>query len=148
MTQLQEDNKSVIRRLFEEGMVKGEPLENYCATSYVDHTANPVRKPGLEGFQEFTNSLRASLPDYHIIIEKIEADSDRVIAHTISSGTDENGLFGTVATGKKVRWTGKHTFRVEKGKAVEHWGESPLTVELYDDEAGWTPFSISDKRYQ
>lgn len=72
-------------------------------------------------------SLRQTFPDYHLTIEDMIAEDDKVVWRWTMTGTDLGGQMGRPATGNKVRMYGINIERVHKGKIAETWTSSDHT---------------------
>ena len=123
-----EENKSLVQRYVEQLLnrgnmaVAGELLApDY--KRYISPTAEPlsvdVQKQRLAG-------IRAAFPDWHLTVEDMIADGDRVAFRATIRGTHK-GTFQSIApTGKAVTVSALDIVRIEKGKFVEHWGGPDL----------------------
>jgi predicted ester cyclase len=114
-------NQEVLRRVIEEGFNKGNyaALDPLFAPSYVEHQFG--LKPTLEGLKQDIQQLRHAFPDFHLTIEDIVSDGDKVWIRMTAQGTNHGPFFGP-PTGKPMRITVFDICRFEDGKIVEHWG--------------------------
>jgi len=87
--------------------------------NYVEHQFG--LNTTLEGFQKDIEFLRRAFPDFHLTINDIAADEDKVWLHMTARGTNLGGLFGP-PNGKSFEITVFDLLRFEDGKIVEHWG--------------------------
>jgi predicted ester cyclase len=78
-------------------------------------------KTTLEGFKEDIHSLRTGFPDFHLTVEDIIADRDKVWIRMRARGTNLGSFTGS-PTGKSITITVMDVCRFENGKIVEHWG--------------------------
>jgi predicted SnoaL-like aldol condensation-catalyzing enzyme len=113
-----EDNKAIIRQLFER-VVNHQELEladKTVSLDYIDHSARPgsVAK-GPDSIRDFVTRQRAAFPDAHVTIEDILAEGDRVAVRINMTGTP-------VAGGPPVRFRGSVWWRLADGKVKERWG--------------------------
>jgi len=120
-----EENKRIVRRLFEEVMNRGNLalLDELVAPDYVDHDpANPPDlPPGREGLKQLISGYRAAFPDMQMTIEEQVAEGDKVVTRWTTRGTHKGELMGIAPTGKQATVTGIFIDRVKNGKLVESW---------------------------
>lgn len=116
-----EENKAVIRRLFEEVM-KGNltVADELIAEEYAQHSVFGI-PDGREGFKQFFMAFAAAVPDAHFVIEDMIAESDKVVTRLTVTGTQTGTLQGLPPTGKTFSMKGIDIFRLVDGRIVEHW---------------------------
>ena len=116
-----ENNKTIVRRLFEEVMKGNLAIaDELIATDYVQHSVFGIPN-GREGFKQFFMAFAAAVPDAHFVIEDVIAEGDKVVTRLTVTGTQTGTLQGIPPTGKKFSMKGIDIFRVVDGKIVEHW---------------------------
>ncbi|HKY54458.1 MAG TPA: ester cyclase [Anaerolineales bacterium] len=117
-----EENKNLVRRIFEEGLNQNKPLvfDELIAPSYVNHDF-PAPSPGLEGFKMVIGVFRAAFPDMHVTLEEELAEGDKVITRGYFTGTHKGDFQGIPPTGKQIKVKYIDVWRVENGKLVENW---------------------------
>ena len=116
--------KETVRQI-EEAWARNDlaALEGLVASDIVNHDAPPGMPGGLAGAHAGHGMFGASFPDKRMTIEDVVGDGDRVAVRTTVTGTHSGAPFlGIPATGKQVRFEAISVYRVENGKAVEHWG--------------------------
>jgi serine phosphatase RsbU (regulator of sigma subunit) len=128
---VEENNKALVRRLFDEVYNRGnlDIADELLSPDYADHTAPPGRYAGREGLKRSVAKQRASSSDLHINIEEQIAEGDKVVTWVIGSGTHDRERFMDLApTG--ARMTMKHIIisRVVEGKIVEEWSVSDVSA--------------------
>lgn len=114
----EELNKSLARRVFEEGLNQGiftVPYTNY----FIGHAGNGTftREAGLAE----AKGWRQAFPDLKMNIDLILAEKDLVTVRWTATGTNSGTGNGLPATGKSVKVTGQATFRIVDGKIAEEW---------------------------
>lgn len=120
-----EDNKSLVRRLFDETWTKGNVniADELIAANYVNH--DPALPPGApqgrEGFKQAVALYRKAFPDLKLTIDEQAADGDRVVTRWTARGTHGGELFGIPPTGKMATTTGITFSRVSGGQVMEDW---------------------------
>src|SRR5215204_5320125 len=85
-----EENKSILRRYFEEAWNRGQldVLDEIVAAHYVNHDpAVPGLPPGPDGLKAIMAGFRAAFPDLHFSIEDSIAEGDKVATRWIMRGT-------------------------------------------------------------
>jgi steroid delta-isomerase-like uncharacterized protein len=120
-----EDNKALIRQLFEEVWNKGNIAfaQEVASANWVAHGNLPGQEtPGLEGVRGFITIYRTAFPDMHLTIEDQVAEGDKVVTRWRASATHLGPLMGIPATGKRVTVSGIGIHRIARGKIVEQWG--------------------------
>lgn len=116
-----EQNKSIVRRLFEEVMKGNLAIaDELIAEDYAQHSVFGI-PDGREGFKQFFMAFAGAVPDARMEIEDVIAEGDRVVTRLTVSGTQTGPLQGIPATGKSFTMKGIDIFRVVDGRIVEHW---------------------------
>ena len=117
-----EQNKSIIRRGFEEGINKNnlQVFVEVIGPTYVNHNM-PIPMPGPEGFKMLIGMFQAGFPDMHVVIEDVLGEGDKVATRGYFTGTHKGEFNGIPATGKKINVSYIDLWRIENGKAVENW---------------------------
>jgi predicted ester cyclase len=72
----------------------------------------------MQGDVEF---LRKAFPDFHLTIEELAADGDKVWIRMTARGTNLGGFMGP-PNGKSFEVAVFDLLRFQDGKVVEHWG--------------------------
>ena len=115
-----EENKAVVRRVIEEAWNKGDlaVADEVIDTNFVFHAAGQEFK-GPEGLKQAVTIYRTAFPDFHITIDDMVAEGDKVASRFTVRGTHKGDLMGIVPTGKQVTITGTVFNRFVGGKEVE-----------------------------
>jgi steroid delta-isomerase-like uncharacterized protein len=117
-----EGNKAVARRFLEEILNRGNlaAIPEVIAPNWVndDQSLPPMR--GHAGAQQLVMVFRTGLPDFHLAIEDLVAEDDKVGFHCVATGTHTGELLGVPATGKVVRVTVTGILHLADGKLVEN----------------------------
>jgi len=118
---LQEQNKALAKRAFEELLSKGrfELAEQLYAKDFVNHGIH--RDIGLEEDQAALKGWHEAFPDISIVPEKLIAEGDLVTIYWIARGTNTGTGNGLPATGKKAEQAGITIWRIVNGKIKEEW---------------------------
>ena len=118
-----EQNKALLRRIFEEGVNQNKPgvIDELIAPNFVLYDPPLGQEPNREGFRQIVTKFRATFPDLHLTIEDEFADGDYVIQRGYATGTHKGEFQGIPPTGKKFKINVIHIWRFANGKAVENW---------------------------
>jgi len=118
---LQEQNKALAKRAFEELLSKGrfELAEQLYAKDFVNHGIH--REITLDEDQAALKGWHQAFPDLSIAPDKLIADGDLVAVYWIARGTNTGAGNGLPATGKKVEQSGITIWRIVDGKIKEEW---------------------------
>ena len=116
------ENEAIVRNAFEEVNEKNLAfIEEVMAPNFLSHALPPGMPPTRESHKQALNMLFTAFPDYHVTIEDIIADADKVAARLTVCGTHQGDFFGIPPTGKQVAWAAVDIFRIAEGKLVEYW---------------------------
>ena len=122
-----EENKALMRR-FWEGVFNQKNLEvidEVCTADMAYHgPTGPIQ--GREAFKQFIAMYLNAFPDFHITIEDMVAEGDRVAVRQTTTATHQGELMGIPPTGKRISISGIHITRVVEGKGVEDWGSDDM----------------------
>jgi len=118
---LQEQNKAIARRAFEEILSHGrfEFAEELYAKDFVNHGVHS--NVGLEEDQAALKGWHQAFPDIVVVPEKLIAEGDLVTVYWIARGTNTGTGNGLPATGKTVELAGITIWRIFDGKIKEEW---------------------------
>ncbi|HEU5228919.1 MAG TPA: ester cyclase [Ktedonobacteraceae bacterium] len=126
-----EQNKAIIRRLFDEALNRGklELVEELFSADFVDHST-PEQRSGPAGVRDFFVEVRSNVPDIQVTIADMIAEGNRVVVRTLwrnSVGTshDESGSYSASDGPKSKQINGRliQIFHLENGRIVEEWNE-------------------------
>jgi predicted ester cyclase len=122
---MEEENKKIIHRLTEV-FNKGDlaPVDDFIDTNWVSHQPGGVELKGPEGVKQFVTMIRTAFPDFHVTIDDMVAEGDKVALRYTWRGTHKGDFMGIAPTGKQVTGTGIDICRYAGGKEVEVW-ENP-----------------------
>ena len=111
-------NKSITRRVYEEGLNQGR-FEVPYTEDFVGHGGNATFTHA-DGMAE-AKGWRDAFPDLEITVEKQVAERDLVAVHWTARGTNTGTGNGLPATGRAVQITGTTMFRMDDGQIAEEW---------------------------
>jgi steroid delta-isomerase-like uncharacterized protein len=117
------DPKDVARRLLAEAFNRGnlDVIDELIHPDLVYHTPDGDIR-GVDGARQLVIAMRSDFPDFHVTVEDVLAERDKVVVRFTDSGTYQGDAFGVIASGKQVSWTGVDIFRIADGKIIEGWG--------------------------
>ena len=111
-------NKSITRRVYEEGLNQGR-FEVPYSENFVGH-GGAATFTHADGMAE-ARGWRNAFPDLNITVEKQVAERDLVAVHWTARGTNTGTGNGLPATGRAVQITGTTLFRMDDGRIAEEW---------------------------
>lgn len=124
-----EDNKDVIRRIFEAvGRGDMDAVEALLADDLVEHEEFPGLEPNKDGVIRFFTYLRSAFPDLEVTAHHMLADGDLVAMRGTMKGTHQGEFMDIPATGNRLELPFADFFRLEGGKVTEHWGVTDTHV--------------------
>jgi len=121
---MSEQNKTNVRRLFEEVWNKGHvPVADELFTpTYTHHdSSSPDLGRGPDSEKKRATLYRNAFPDIRFTVEDIIAEGETVMARWSCRGTHKGDLSGIPPTGKQVNITGVSIARFANGKMEEGW---------------------------
>jgi predicted ester cyclase len=115
----------LVKGIFEDGFSRGdfEGLHAYVAADYLDHSPIPAPAPGPEGFEARIRAMRAAFGDFHVDIDDVTVDADRIWFRWAIHGTHVGTFAGREPTGRAVTLEGLNMEVVADGKIVEHFSQ-------------------------
>ena len=116
-----EQNKALVRRLFEETFTKGTDVAAELLHPDYKNYDFPTPVPGIEGWRIVNAMFRAAFPDMRIMIEDEIAEGNRVAARGYFTGTHQGDFMGVPATGRTIRVKYIDIWSVEDGKLKDNW---------------------------
>lgn len=119
-----EQNKAIIRRLFDEALNRGELglVEELFSADFVDRST-PEQRPGPQGVRDFFVEVRSNVPDIQVTIADMIAEGNRVVVRTLWRGHGRTS--GEQINGRLIQ-----IFHLENGRIVEEWNEGSGLTEV------------------
>ena len=133
---MSEQNKAIVRRLFEELWNKGNlsVADQLFSPNYAHHDpSTPDFGLGPESERKRATLYRTAFPDLRLTIEDIISDGDTVMARWSFHGTHKGDLNGIAPTGKQFTISGVTIARFVNGKLSEgfvNWDALGLMQQL------------------
>jgi predicted ester cyclase len=117
-----EQNKAMVRRIFEEGMDQHKPAVYYelLAPDFVNHTY-PLPQAGPAGFAMMGEMYTNAFSGFKVTYDSVVGEGNQVFTRGNFSGTHTGVFNGIPATGKTVRVGFMDSWVVKDGKLSENW---------------------------
>ena len=123
-----EDSKAAARRsLLEWNKGKAAAMaliDEMYATDVVYHRATGEIIRGKNGYKQFTEEWFKAFPDFHITIDDIVVEGDKVATRWTWTGTHKGTYMGIPPSNKKVTTWVISIDRIVNSKVVEEWERS------------------------
>ena len=121
-----EENKTLVRRYFEDGPAKPDICDEILAPVIrwhaVNHAAgNPDFDSDLQSEKAAYAWLKTVWGDYRFFIDEIIAEADRVMVRWTFYGTQQGEFQGLPPTHKSVAYSGINIFHIVDGRIAEIW---------------------------
>ncbi len=133
---MSEQNKTIVRRLFEELWNKGNlsVADQLFSPNYAHHDpSTPDFGRGPESERKRATLYRTAFPDLQLTIEDIIAEGETVMTRWSCHGTHKGDLSGIAPTGKQFTISGVTIARLTNGKLAEgyvNWDALGLMQQL------------------
>ncbi len=133
---MSDQNKAIVRRLFEELWNKGNlsVADQLFSPNYAHHDpSTPDFGRGPESERKRATLYRTAFPDLQLTIEDIIAEGETVMARWSCRGTHKGDLSGIAPTGKQFTISGVTIARLTNGKLAEgyvNWDALGLMQQL------------------
>jgi len=119
------DPKAKMSRLYEEVFNNGDlgAIDEILADDFVEHEELPPGVPqGKESPRALASMMRGAFPDFHVAVEEMLQDGNKVITRARFSGTHEGEFMGMPPTGNRFDISVIDIVEFRDDKAVAHWG--------------------------
>jgi steroid delta-isomerase-like uncharacterized protein len=126
---MSEQNKTNVRRLFEEVWNKGHvPVADELFTATYTHhdSSSPDLGRGPDSEKKRATLYRNAFPDIRFTVEDMIAEGETVVARWSCRGTHKGDLNGIAPTGKQFNITGVSIARFTNGKMSEGFVNSDV----------------------
>ncbi|HLZ90114.1 MAG TPA: ester cyclase [Candidatus Acidoferrum sp.] len=133
---MSEQNKTNVRRLFEEVWNKGQVpvVDELFAPTYTHHdSSTPDVGRGPDSEKKRLALYRNAFPDIRFTVEDLIAEGETVVARWSCRGTHKGELNGIAPTNKQINITGVSIARFADGKISEgfvNWDALGLMQQL------------------
>ena len=121
-TAVTEENKAVTKRLPELWNTGNLAMvDEIFGADFVNHDPNHPEVTNLESYKGHVVAIRTAFPDFHVTINDLIAEGDKVAVRWIITATHQGELAGIPATDIEATWTGMTIWRFADGKLAEGW---------------------------
>jgi predicted ester cyclase len=124
---MQEDkNKQVIReftRIFKNEHNVDGVAHLFDTKEFVHHFRDARLPSGFEGLRQVGIMMNRAFPDVVVTENDLIASGDKVVERSSPVATHKGSMMGETASGKTIKWSEIHIYRMRDGKIVEHWAE-------------------------
>lgn len=100
-------------------------VDRLFTKDYRQHTPQARNLPA-KAFKGFAMAVFKAFPDVRARYTPLVAKGDRIAVIGAVSGTQKGAFFGMPPTGKTIRWTEMHVFRIRNGRIAEHWVQADM----------------------
>ena len=117
---MSESNKSVVQQfydLYNQGA--WDQLDSLVSADYIHHSNN--NHLNLAQFKRGAAWFRAGMPDFHIVMEDVVAEADKVAVRFTGHGTHLGTFYNESPTSKPVVIYGMMVYRVQNNHILEDW---------------------------
>lgn len=117
---LQEQNKAIVRRFYEEVYNQGreDVLDEIISPDYLDYGHTPPGR-GIEGAKADFRSGQGIFSDVHFTLDDLIAVGEQVVVRWTGNLTHTGEFMGVAPTGKTIDLTGISIYRLSNGKLTE-----------------------------
>ncbi len=119
-----EDNKALVRRVYEECWSKGklDSVEEIYAKDCTFHDpVFPQLGSGGDSMRRHIQMSRNAFPDLHFTINDVIAEKEEVVVHWTAKGTQQGQFLGVSPTNRNASVSGTSICRLKNGKITEQW---------------------------
>jgi predicted ester cyclase len=120
-----ETSKALMRNITEQIWNQGrlDLVADLISEGFIDH----MDAPGLEGtgsarYRSHVETTRAMFSDFRNELDLVVGEDDIAVSYGRITGTNDGGMMGMPATGKRVECETIGLLRFAHGKVVERWG--------------------------
>ncbi len=130
ITMLLEENKELVRRFLDEVMNAGN-------VSAIPEFMVPgsMFAGAVEWF--VSNFIKVGCPDFHLAVEGVFGEADKVLVHTTLSATQTGPAMGHPPTGQTFTTTVIYIFKIANGKIIS--GQWVIDRMEIGQQLGWIP---------
>jgi predicted ester cyclase len=118
----QAQNKSVVLKFEDQFKNKAnhDIVDELTMPTYQAHGIGPAPLDRA-GMKQLGKAIVTAFPDVHVTIDSVVAEGDLVVTRCSVAGTHKGPFQGIPATGRAIRFTEMHMYRLAQSKIVEQW---------------------------
>jgi len=120
---MSEENKAVVRRLYERVWNLGEldVLDEVVSGDFVGHRSDRADDLGPEALRQSVITLCEAFPDGKFTIEDMVGEGDRVAVRYTVRATHKGRFRELAPTGNEIIVAGLALYRIAEGQIAERW---------------------------
>lgn len=122
-----ETNKAIVRRYFEQ--IMNNKRYDLADEFFVESVELHGVGPGISGRTaavEMYTTLFAAFPDWHLVIDDIFAEGEKVVVRYTATCTNKGDFQGIPATGKPYTQKAIVIYHLANGKIAEGWVQTDM----------------------
>jgi serine phosphatase RsbU (regulator of sigma subunit)/predicted ester cyclase len=125
VSEAQEKNKALVRRLLEE-LAKGnlDVIDELVAPDFVDRSLLPGQGPTREDFRRSVAEILGAFSTTSFTVEKQIAEGDTVVTKYTERSVIRGEFAGLPPTGTEEMFEGIYIHRISDGKIIEEWSQA------------------------
>lgn len=126
MSDVSEQNKAIIRRLYDEVHTGGDldVIDEVYAHDVEVHVPGLPEDPyGPETVKQLIRKIRVAFPGVIVTVEDLIAEHDKVVASVMWRGPVIGRGQGASPRAPLVAWPRLDVYRLFNGRIVEHWAD-------------------------
>ncbi len=118
-----EKNKILVQRMVEDCINKNDQAvaDEIFAADFINHSPQFGITPDRTGLKQMITGLHEGFSDYHLAIEEIIAEDDRIALRVRNIGTHTGNLMGIPPTHKRMDLCSITILHIAGGKVKERW---------------------------
>lgn len=119
------DLKAIAHRMYEEAVNGGniDLFDEILAEDFVEHEEPmPGMPPTRDTVKQFLTAVRNGFPDFHMAVEDMLQEGNKIAARIIMTGTHLGEFMGIPATGNKVEVQTIDFLEFRGDQMIAHWG--------------------------
>jgi steroid delta-isomerase-like uncharacterized protein len=123
MTMSVEENKILAHRMVDDCINKNNQAvaDEIFAADFINHSPQFGVTPDRAGLKQMIAGLHQGFGDYHLAIEEIIAEDDKIALRVRNTGTHTGNLMGIPPTHKRMDLCSITILHVADGKVTERW---------------------------
>lgn len=117
---MSEANKAILQQYIDAyNQGAWDRLESLVSTDYIHH--NNSSNLNIIQFKRGASWFRTGMPDFHIVVEDMVTEADKIVVRFTGHGTHLGSFFGETPTSNTVIVYGTTIYRIENSLIQEDW---------------------------
>jgi steroid delta-isomerase-like uncharacterized protein len=115
---------TVVGRYIDECWNRGriDLVDELVDADFIDHLPIEAELPnGIDGLKSMIENVRLGFSDFHIDVEDMIAEDDRVVTRFLATGTHDGPFFGNLPSNRRAQIDGIAIFRVDHHQIIDQW---------------------------